>query len=68
MGADSSAAPDRLLTAEQLAAQLQVSVRTIRTWSYERRIPSITVGSRVRFRQRDVDAYLDARTKTVAAS
>ena len=50
-----------LLTVSDVAAQL----RRHRTTVYELDIPYVVVGARRRYRQEDVDAYLDARRVTV---
>lgn len=52
-----------LLTAEQLAAELQVSKRSIAYWRSSGIIPSVTVGRHlVRFDVGDVIAHLKRRT------
>ena len=52
--------PDRLLTADQVAQHLQISRRAL----YEMRYqgggpPAIKVGRRLRFRRREVEAWID---------
>lgn len=54
---------DLLLTPDELAALLRVSVRTVRRWIYERKIESIRVGGLVRIRQSVVDRWLSERTR-----
>lgn len=50
--------PQELLTADQIAARLQVKGKTVRRWATEGRIPAIRlVGQRLRF---DWDAVLRA--------
>ncbi len=56
--------PDRLLTADQVAQHLQISRRAL----YEMRYlgdgpPAIKVGRRLRYRQQDLQAWLDQRTE-----
>jgi excisionase family DNA binding protein len=49
-----------LLTIKELAAQLQIPVQSIYRWRYAGVGPKgIRIGRHVRFRQRDVDAWLD---------
>lgn len=40
---------DQLLTPRQAADLLSLKLSTIYAWSYKRRIPSIRIGSRLRF-------------------
>jgi excisionase family DNA binding protein len=50
----------RLLTSEEVAAYLQVPVRTIHNWRSERKGPRASkVGRHLRFRRADVEAWLD---------
>lgn len=57
----------RLLTVPELAAQLQVPTTTIYTWRHRRAGPrSVKVGRHVRYRQEDVDAWLDSAAGDVA--
>ena len=50
---------DELLTPEELAARLQVSMKAIRTWASERRIPGLRkVGRLNRFVRSEVERAL----------
>ncbi len=55
--------PDELLTAEQLAALLNVSAKTIRKWRYERKLPQkcmVKIGSHlVRYVSGEVLVWLN---------
>ena len=51
-----------LLTRRQAARQLNLSHRTLEHWTSQKKIKFIRVGGQVRFRQADLNAYLDART------
>lgn len=52
---------DRLLTLEQVAGYLQVPVKTLYDWRHRGLGPrGLRVGRYVRYRQSDVDAWLDA--------
>jgi excisionase family DNA binding protein len=61
--AKESMTPTLLLTTEEAAARLRVSVETLATWRCTRRqhIPFVKVGSLVRYKPRDIAAYLDSR-------
>jgi excisionase family DNA binding protein len=52
---------ESLLTPEEVAGRLRVSSETLATWRCTRRvhIPYVKVGSLVRYKPRDVAAYLD---------
>jgi excisionase family DNA binding protein len=59
-----------LATSEEVAAYLQVSVRTVEDWAYRGRGPRFTMaGEQRRYKWEDVDAYLTerARGRTVAS-
>jgi excisionase family DNA binding protein len=51
---------DRLLTVAQVAKRLNVTERFVRRLVAERRIAIQRVGRHVRFREEDVDAFLEA--------
>ena len=55
--------PDELLSANQIAAELNVSIETVRRWLASGRLPKIKLngGPLVRARRRDVAALLNAR-------
>ncbi|MDP8928170.1 MAG: helix-turn-helix domain-containing protein [Actinomycetota bacterium] len=54
---------DALLSPQQLADYLGVPVATVYRWRYEGTGPrGIKVGKHVRYRRRDVEAWLDTRT------
>ena len=56
-----------LLTTAQVAQYLQVPVATIHQWRYRGEGPRASrVGRHLRWRQRDVDAWLDANTPSAA--
>jgi excisionase family DNA binding protein len=51
-----------LLTAEDLARLLRVSLRTIRTLTSRRSIPFLRIGKSIRFRPADVQRALKSLT------
>lgn len=58
----------KLLTPAELSAYLDVPVGTLQQWRH-RKVgpPAIKVEGHVRYREREVEKYLDAQTKEVAA-
>jgi len=55
---------DELLTEQELADLLKVSVRTVRSWRTEGTgPPSLRIGRGVRYRRRDVDAWLEQQAE-----
>jgi excisionase family DNA binding protein len=53
-----------LATSEEVAAYLQVSMRTIEDWAYRGRGPRFTMaGDQRRYKWEDVDAYLAERER-----
>lgn len=56
----------RLFTPRQVAEILGMSLKVIYKWSSEGGGPrSVKIGNRLRFRQCDVQAFIDARLKDV---
>ncbi len=51
----------KLLTAQDVAKLLQVSVKTIYLWAKTFRIPSVRLGETVRFRQSDIFEILNGK-------
>jgi excisionase family DNA binding protein len=52
------------LTPEDLAAELEVPLRTIYVWNHTRKGPALVrVGKHVRYRRQAVDEWLSARTE-----
>jgi excisionase family DNA binding protein len=50
---------DRLLTVEEVARQLRVSKAAVYRWVAEERLPALRAGHLLRFRQEDVERFLD---------
>jgi excisionase family DNA binding protein len=57
--------PDALLTTEQAAKRLGVKPRTLQSWRITGRysLPFVKSGSLVRYRERDIQSFLRARTQ-----
>jgi predicted site-specific integrase-resolvase len=56
---------EELLTAEDVAKLLKVSVHTLASWRREKKpdvLPWIVVGASIRYRPEDVQKWLDSRT------
>ena len=56
---------DRLLTIEEISGMLVVRKSTLYSWSHQRRIPYIKVGSLLRFRMSDIEKWLEQQTVDV---
>jgi len=54
--------PTSLSTVAELASQLRINRASV----YQLPIPYVLVGARRRYRQEDIDAYLEARRVTAA--
>jgi excisionase family DNA binding protein len=52
---------EHLLTARELGEQLGFSAGTIVDWAEAGKIPSFKIGGRLRFRQSEVEAWLEER-------
>jgi excisionase family DNA binding protein len=57
----------RLLTAEEVAQQLQVPTGWVYSQARAGRFPNVRAGRYVRFDQRDVDAWIDQQRKATRA-
>ena len=57
-------APSELLSREEAAAYLGIRPQTLAVWhtTHRHKIPLIKVGSKVRYRKSDLDAWLESRT------
>lgn len=54
--------PYAMLRPEQVAEMLQVTVKTLAQWRYQRRhLPFHKIGSCVRYRREDIQAFLQER-------
>lgn len=53
----------RLLTETEVAAQLQISEKTLRNWRQDRKgLNYVKVGANVRYKQKDIDEYIEQHT------
>jgi excisionase family DNA binding protein len=59
---DSSRIQRNLLTVEEFAAALGLSPKTVRQWTWMRRIPFVRVGRAIRFRPETVDEIVNRGT------
>jgi excisionase family DNA binding protein len=57
MGIEGNGVP-RLMTVNDAARHLAVSVSTLYGWVYQRRIPFVKVGRALRFEVADLDAFI----------
>ena len=53
----------RLMTIEEAAAYLGLSIHTLYSWTSQRRVPFVKLGNRVRFDRRKLDAWLETLTE-----
>lgn len=51
--------PETLLNVKEVADFLRVNVATVYTWARQRQLPAIKVGRSWRFRQSDLEMWLD---------
>ncbi len=59
---------ERLLDTAAIAEQLGMSVSTIRKWVHYGFIPHVKLGRAVRFREKDVEKWIEERTEKGRAS
>ena len=48
-----------LLTVQEGAEQLRLSIHTIRAWVFQKRIPVVRLGRRVLLRRSDLEEFVD---------
>ena len=56
-------ADKKLMTVDEAAAYLGLSVHTLYSWTSQRKVPFIKLGNRVRFDRKKLDAWLDELAK-----
>ena len=59
---------ERLLDTAEIAEQLGMSVSTIRKWVHYGFIPHVKLGRAVRFREKDIETWIEERTEKGRAS
>ena len=59
---------ERLLDAAEIAEQLGMSVSTIRKWVHYGFMPHVKLGRAVRFREKDIETWIEERTEKGRAS
>ena len=69
MKSPDGSAPARVyLSPEDVAAELNVSVRTVYTWMSKRYFPYAKLGKHARIRCSDLEAWIDANTFEAGAN
>lgn len=53
--------PERLITADEVAALINISPKSIYRWASEGRLPSFREGRVIRFLASDVEAFIKSR-------
>jgi len=48
-----------LLNLKEAAQRMRVSVYTLRSWSYQRRLPVVKLGRRTFFREEDIEKFIN---------
>jgi excisionase family DNA binding protein len=59
---------ERMLNSAEIADMLGMSVSTIRKWVHYGFIPHVKLGRAVRFREKDVEAWIEERAETGRAT
>jgi excisionase family DNA binding protein len=57
--------PD-FLTAREAATHLRVTLRTVRQWCRDRRLPYYRIGGAIRFRRCDLQQHLEDRCRVAS--
>jgi len=57
---------DSLMTVEEVAKYLKVEQSTIYTWAKEGKIPGIKIGRFWRFKEEDIDKWLEQRKNEIS--
>jgi excisionase family DNA binding protein len=53
----------QFLKAQEVADRLNIKIKTVCKWTCEKKIPHIKIGSSVRFREDDIEAWLKEHYK-----
>jgi excisionase family DNA binding protein len=61
-------ADEFLLTVTQLCARLELRERVVIAWVHREQIPHIKIGTELRFRWKDIEAWIEAQTKSRPAT
>ena len=56
---------DKLLTIDQLADILQIKKATIYSWTFAKNIPHFKIGGALRFREREIEKWIDGQREEV---
>jgi excisionase family DNA binding protein len=48
-----------LMTLQEVAKELALSIHTLRAWTYQKRFPIVKLGRRVLLKREDVEAFVD---------
>ena len=48
-----------LLSVEEAAKELKISIHTIRAWTYQKRFPTVKLGRRVLVRREDLESFVN---------
>jgi excisionase family DNA binding protein len=59
---------ERMLDTAEIAEQLGMSVSTIRKWVHYGFIPHVKLGRAVRFREKDIEKWIEERSEKGRAS
>jgi excisionase family DNA binding protein len=47
-----------LLSLEEAAKEMKISIHTLRAWTYQKRIPIVKLGRRVLVRREDLESFV----------
>ncbi|MCR4406742.1 MAG: helix-turn-helix domain-containing protein [Anaerolineae bacterium] len=59
--------PETLLNVQEVAEFLRVNATTVYTWARQGQLPAIKIGRRWRFRQSDLEMWLDQNRQDAQA-
>jgi excisionase family DNA binding protein len=48
-----------LLNLKEAAKRMRVSIYTLRSWSYQRKLPVVKLGRRTLFREEDIEKFIN---------
>jgi excisionase family DNA binding protein len=54
--------PSNLLTTDEFAAALGISPKTVRSWTFYRKVPFVRIGRAIRFKRETVNELIDGGT------
>jgi excisionase family DNA binding protein len=57
---------EELLNLQETAKTLRVSIHTIRSWTFQRKLPVVKLGRRCLYRRKDLENFIECNVKPIS--